>query len=228
MSDSTSLLTQLSSSQGSKEITVNELFNSTSPVTYGGKRQSSAGLSWDIFGIRYNGTAVANATVTLTASTTNYVVANRSTGAFSVSTATTNWNDIGRFARCYKIVTGTATVTSYEDHRHGIGGLYGIQRSLQEIAFSASITPDALSGKNVVVGTLTGNITINAPTNPYIGAEMLFSFTQDSTGARTVTWNSVFKKGTDGVGTANQKTAIQFFYDGSNWVALSQLSLSWL
>lgn len=116
MSDSTSLLTQMTTAQAGKEATVNELMNAVSQTTFGGRKQSSSGLSWDYFGgrILVDGvsTAIANGTVALTASTTNYV---ESTRAGVVSNNVTAFTP-GSVA-LYKIVTGASTVTSYEDHR---------------------------------------------------------------------------------------------------------------
>lgn len=116
MSDSISLLTQLTTAQAGKEATVNELLNSMSACSFGGRKQSSSGLAWDYFGgrILVDGvsTAIANGSVTLSASTTNYV---ESTRAGVVSKNTTAFTP-GSIA-LYKVVTGTATVTSYEDHR---------------------------------------------------------------------------------------------------------------
>jgi len=117
MSDSTSLLTQLTTAQAGKEATVNELMNATSPATAFSRKQSSSGLSWIYHGLsrwHINATATtkANTTLTLTASSTRYVSADRALAVTEVATA---------FAAdklaLYKIVTGTATVTSYEDHR---------------------------------------------------------------------------------------------------------------
>lgn len=116
MSDSTSLLTQLIAGQASKESTVNEINNALSPASFGGRRQSSSGLSWDYFGGRILAdgvsTAIANGTVTLTASITNYVESTRA-GVVSVNTAAFTPGSIA----LYKIVAGASTVTSYEDHR---------------------------------------------------------------------------------------------------------------
>jgi len=53
------------------------------------------------------------------------VVVNRSTGAISVATASTNWDNTAAYARVYKLTTGTATVTAVEDHRAGPGGVHG-------------------------------------------------------------------------------------------------------
>lgn len=96
----------------------------------------------------------------------------------------------------------------------------------QSIAYAASITPVVSDGERVVVGVLTGGITINAPTNPYAGAKLCLSFTQDGTGGRAITWNAVFKKAADGAGTANQVGATEFIYDGTNWVQLGG-ALAW-
>lgn len=116
MSDSTSLLTQLTTGQAGKEATVNELFNSVSQSALFGRRQSSSGLAWDYFGgrIRVAGvsTAIANGSVTLTASATNYIEATKAGVVSKNTTGFTNGS-----IPLYKVVTGTATVTSYEDHR---------------------------------------------------------------------------------------------------------------
>lgn len=148
MADSTNPLDQLASSQSSKEIRINELFDAASPATlYGRRAATTTGLSWGYYGGRYASFTVANGTVTLTASTTNYVVAAKASGAVSVSTASTNWDDANNYERCYKIVTGTASVTSYEDHRQamggggsGGGGLTGFASSLNVLAPNATVS----------------------------------------------------------------------------------------
>jgi len=122
MADSTTNLDLISSSQASKEVTANALFDASSPsALYGRRSSTTTALTWGYYGGRLLiagvPTAVANGTVVLTASNTNYVVANRATGAVSVSTATTNWNDTPNYMRLYQIVAGASTVTSYVDHR---------------------------------------------------------------------------------------------------------------
>lgn len=117
MSDSTSKLTQLTSAQAGKEITVNELNNAWAWTSFFGRRQSSSGLNWDYYGIdrwHVNATATtkANTSLTLTASSTRYVSADR---AFAVTDNATVFPP--EKLALYKVVTATATVTSYEDHR---------------------------------------------------------------------------------------------------------------
>lgn len=91
---------------------------------------------------------------------------------------------------------------------------------VQVIAYSASITPNAQDGDRVLVGTLTGALTVNAPTNGYKGQTLMFQFTQDATGGRVVTWNAVFRKAADGAGTSNQKAVTNFLYDGTDWIQI--------
>jgi hypothetical protein len=117
MSDSTSLLAQLTAAQAGKEITVNELMNAVSGASAFGRKQSSSALNWDYYGLsrwHINATATvkANTTLALTASSTRYVSADRALAVTEVATA---FPAAG--LALYSIVTGTATVTSYQDHR---------------------------------------------------------------------------------------------------------------
>lgn len=98
---------------------------------------------------------------------------------------------------------------------------------LQDIAYAASITPDASAGDVIDVGTLTGTLTINAPTNPIRGRELTFMFLQDGTGGRVITWDAAFKKGTEASGTANQRGATKYIYDGTNWIQLGG-TMAWI
>lgn len=128
MSDSTSKLTQLTTSQAGKETTVNENNNAFSIASYFGRRQSSSGLAWDFYGldrwyINATATAVANTTLTLTASSTRFVAADR---ALVVTDNATEF-PADKLA-LYSVVTDASTVTSYEDHRephHQVRFMYG-------------------------------------------------------------------------------------------------------
>lgn len=126
MSDSTTNLDLLTSSQSSKEVTANALFDAASVSTLFGRRASTTtALTWGYYGgivvIAGTPTVVPNGTIALTASQTNYIEYNPMTGALVVNT--TNWSasSLG-YARVYKVVAGVSTVTSYEDWRfQGIG-----------------------------------------------------------------------------------------------------------
>lgn len=111
---------------------------------------------------------------------------------------------------------------------NGIGNLAGIVRGQNNLigtaldadapAYAAAYTPNAGVYRSVIVGTLTGGITINAPTNPYTGAEMEFIFAQDGTGARVVTWNAAFKLNWTPDTAAGKVNSILFRYNGTSWV----------
>jgi hypothetical protein len=103
----------ISGNQASPEVPINENFASLewaacltrNPVT-------STGLVLGYYGGYWGTFTIADGTVTLTASSTNYVVINRQSGAISTSTTTTSWNKPESYARMFEVVTGTYTITS--------------------------------------------------------------------------------------------------------------------
>ena len=113
MSNSTTLIDTIASNQSAKEVLANALFDASSPAMLWGRRASACtGLTWGYYGGYYAG-QISNGTVTLTASTTNYLVANATTGAVSVNTT----GFTAGMIPLYSVVTGTTTVTSYTDAR---------------------------------------------------------------------------------------------------------------
>lgn len=122
MSDSTTNLDLISQSQSQKEVSANGLFDAASPATVFGRRQSQcAGLTWGYYGgnaiVSGVATPLANGTLTLTASSTCYIEYNQSTGAVTFNTSSFT----GGRVPLYSVVTGSATVTSWTDHRLGSG-----------------------------------------------------------------------------------------------------------
>lgn len=116
--DSTNQLAQIETGQAQKEATANELFAAASPaMLFAMNATTTIGLTWGYYGGRFNSALISNGTVSLTASTTNYVVANRSTGAVTASTATTNWDNAAGYTRLYKVTTDADHATAWEDHR---------------------------------------------------------------------------------------------------------------
>jgi len=117
MSDSTTWLDTISVSQSQKETTANELFDAASPATLFGRHASAcSGLTWGYYGGRLwdgsNAALIANGTLSLAASSTNYIEA---TSAGVVSSNTSAFT-AGRI-RIAKVVTGASGATSSEDHR---------------------------------------------------------------------------------------------------------------
>lgn len=120
MSDSTPVIADLllTANTAGQAAKANDLFNSTSPAAlYARNPATTTGLTWGYIGGRYHSASISNGTVSLTGSSDNYVVAAISDGAVSVSTSTTNWNNQTAYMRLYKIVAGSGSITSYEDHR---------------------------------------------------------------------------------------------------------------
>ena len=89
MADSTPLLPQMAAASDDREIVFNGVVDALSPASlYGRDYENCTGLVFAGFGGFFNNVDVANWTVTATGSNTNYVVAHRTTGAVTVSTAT--------------------------------------------------------------------------------------------------------------------------------------------
>ncbi len=209
MASSTSIITQISSAQASKEVTANALFDAGShAMLYGRNAVTTSALTWGYYGgnILLAGvvTAIANGTVALTGSTTNYVEANSTTGAVSVNTSAFTANAIP----LYSIVTGVSTVTSYLDKR-----VYALATHrpvpVKTVTYGAAVTLDT-SLYSKFQCTLTGNIALTM-SNPVDGQEIEVMLKQDGTGSRTLTWTSTVAYGTDvtagtslSAGTANK------------------------
>lgn len=123
MADSSSNLNLLTPGQGSKETTANALFDAMSPGSlFGRNAVTTAALTWGYYGgkMMVGGvvTSIANGTVALSASQTNYIEVDN---AGAVSTNTTGFTS-GRIP-LYTVITGAATVSSYTDQRTpGLGG----------------------------------------------------------------------------------------------------------
>lgn len=141
-------LQQISSSQSSPEIPINENFVAVEPAAmFAYNAATSSGLIWGYYGGRINGTSIANGTVTL-ANGTNYIVALRSTGVVSASTSTTNWNASGAYMRLYQAVAASSVVTSYQDHRLGARGVLGTGTAGRQAIWvpARSMSPSATGG----------------------------------------------------------------------------------
>lgn len=123
MANSTTNVDTVIASQASKEVTINAALDAASQaMTYGRRASTSSGLTWGYYGgnvVITDGTMsqIANGTLTLTASNTNYIVAAKATGAVTGSTENTNWLNQTDYWRLYSVVAGAATVTSYTDSR---------------------------------------------------------------------------------------------------------------
>lgn len=117
MASSTSNLDLISESQAGKATTANELFNAGSPATLFGRRNStSTGLTWGYYGgvvmVGATPTTIANGTLALSPSTTNYI---ECTSAGVISKNTVGFT--GGSVPLYTAVTDASSVTSNTEQR---------------------------------------------------------------------------------------------------------------
>jgi hypothetical protein len=198
----TTTLQQLTASQANKEVAVNRNFETLSALgVYGKKQSTSTGLTWGYYGGRWGGFSVADGTHTLTNATDNYIVAKRSDGVTSVSTATTNWNNTTDYARAYKVTTAGSVVTAVEDHRAGLYGAHGIAVApggVGTVTSVAASVPAFLSVSGSPV-TTSGTLAIS-----YSGTALPVA--NGGTGATTLTAYAPVFGGTTGTGAVQSGT----------------------
>lgn len=101
------------------------------------------------------------------------------------------------------------------------------QRSTRGPAFVTPFTPDATVAERTEM-TLTGAITVNAPTNGANGQRLEFWWLQDATGGRVVTYNAVYKTGgAVAFSTTLSTMTVDIFEcarDGTTWRLVSRIT----
>jgi len=145
--------------QANASVPINNNFLAVAPSQLFGRRApATTGLTWAYWGqgLRFNGNTIADGTVSLTASNTNYIVANRSTGAVTAATNTTNWNNETDYLRLYSVVAGSSSITSYVDYRQSFGAPYVGAQQPQCI-------PVACSDETTALTIGTGKVTFRMP-----------------------------------------------------------------
>jgi hypothetical protein len=92
------------------------------------------------------------------------------------------------------------------------------------VTYSASMTPDAqLGGQHTITVTNGTAFTINAPSNPATGQWIAIIIRNTSGGAAGVaTWNAVFKMAAWVQPATGFSRAIEFMYDGTNWIEVGR------
>jgi len=158
----TTTLQQITESQVSPEVPINENFEAVAcAAVYAKKPSTTTALTWGYFGGRWGGFSVADGTLTLTNTATNYLVVDRDDGVISVSTSSTNWNDASGYARVYKLTTAGGVVTATEDHRAGPGGVLAGPAATS--AATVQCIPVAVSDETTALTTGTAKVTFRMP-----------------------------------------------------------------
>lgn len=185
MADSTTNLPQLSPSQANQEARFNELIDAASLGTYFGRNAATCtGLTWGYFGgkLLVDGveTSVANGTLTLTGSTTNYVQLSRA-GVVSVATSR---NPL--LAPLYTVVTSSAATTNWTDERDPAAIARLVHGAASIALTTANVT---LSQAQALCDTLTVTGTLTAVRDlivPLVRRRWLIRHTGSAFGARVI------------------------------------------
>lgn len=212
MSDSTPIFDALTVGQYSKELTVNALVDAASPALIFGRRQSTcSGLTWGYYGgtIAVDGTRaqIANGTLSLTASATNYIESNRA-GVVSKNTSAFT---AGMWP-LYSVTTGAATVTSYTDYRLQAYQVCG--KLAKGMTDANAILTRAEAENNIL--EFTGSLTVQRNITVPLGARQWIVF-NNTTGGFGLQF--IGATGT-GVVVAMGKRAI-IYADGTNVVRVT-------
>jgi hypothetical protein len=95
------------------------------------------------------------------------------------------------------------------------------------IPYSTSMTPNLANGNWQTITIADGvAFTINAPTNPVLGATLTFTLKNTSGGAAgAATWNAVFKLAAWTNPATATNRSITYGYDGTNWIELSRTTV---
>lgn len=144
-------------------VTVNANFEAGRAAMMYGRRASTTGtptaLTWGYYGGQYApGVSVPDGTLTLTNSATNYIVADRATGAVSSSTGTTNWNDSTNYIQLYEVTASGGVVTAYIDRRPSVyapSGGGGGSGTVTSIDVAGGVGLDSSGGPVTTSGTIT-------------------------------------------------------------------------
>ena len=211
MASSSSNLVLLVQSQSGKEATANALWNSMSQAALF-SRYSSSGLIWNYYGgtmiVDGEVTQIANNTVTLSASATNYIEADRSG---TVTKNTTGFT--AGMIPLYTAVTSATTITSYTDCRGQWQPLH-IPSKVSVAVTAADVTltqAQAACRYLTTTGILTGNRNVIVP-NDWEGIVYC-----SNTGAFTTTFKT---SAGAGIVVAQTKRAI-LLADGTNVVRVT-------
>lgn len=228
MADSTTHLDTIVQGSGSQDVQANALYDAASPAMLFGRRAASTtGLTWGYYGgnvTKSDGTqsTVANGSVSLTASTTNYITALKESGVVYCNTTTTAWNDTANYWRLYSVVTGTSTIASYTDERE-IGRMTGVGTGLvAPVTKTDSFTLGSNENEVICNGTATITVTLPAASS-WVGRKVriktraAFTVVSASSNVKPLDADTA---GTAILAATAGKWA-ELVSDGSNWIIMS-------
>ena len=105
-----------------------------------------------------------------------------------------------------------------------------LESGTTSVAYAATVTPNADTARNLVIGALTGNLIIANPTGTPVDCQSLrVRVKQDGTGGRTVTLGNAYRLPTGGTidiaSGAGKTTRLLFEYNAtdSKWDVIGNL-----
>jgi hypothetical protein len=147
---------------------------------------------------------------------------------------TLTWNAIFKFANGAAPILSTAAAAVDVFRFVSDGTSLWCHGTVQSDQSGQTLTDQATISWNTNLGafasvTLAGNRTMAAPTNLQSGKQYVLKITQDGTGSRTITWNSVFKWATATAPTLSTAAAkvdlIRFECDGTNLYGVATIDV---
>lgn len=148
---------------------------------------------------------------------TNIVLSGIANGTSNISIATANGNITMSVANVANIVSVSSNTVSMTGTVY-LGTTYVEKTAAQ--TFTAPYTPNIANG-TIQTFTANSNFTLNAPTNMSAGQNICLIITQDATGNRVMTANSVYKfaGGINSLSRAgNSIDSMSIFYTGSTYL----------
>lgn len=227
MSDLTTHLDTIVQGSGSQDLQANALFDAASPAMLYARRQSTCtGLVWGYYGgnvTKCDGlqTTIADSTVSLTASATNYITAKKDDGAVYCSTSTTAWNSAD-YWRLYVVTTSASAATNYTDERE-IARMTGLGTGLvAPVTKTGNFTLG--SNENEVICNGSASITVTLPTaSLWVGRRVriktIAAYTVVSASSNVAPITSA-TAGTAILAATAGKWA-ELVSDGTNWITMA-------
>lgn len=157
----------ISSSQAQKEITANALFDSSSPATLGGRRNSTCNLlTWGYYGGNVikdgNVITVLNGTIQLSDNSINFIQIDNDGNIFS------NTTSFGSNTPLYRVTTSNGTVTNYIDLRSFLANITGSGYTLLP-ATETSLGGVKIPSNSNISYDENGNIIVKTATSSSLG-----------------------------------------------------------
>lgn len=227
MADLTSNLDSIIQGSGSQDLQANALFDAASPAMLYARRQSTCtGLVWGYYGgnvTKCDGlqTTIADSTVSLTASATNYITAKKDDGAVYCSTSTTAWNSAD-YWRLYVVTTSASAATNYTDERE-IARMTGLGTGLvAPVTKTTSFTLGANENELICNGSASITVTLPAA-SAWVGRRVriktIAAYTVVSASSNVAPITSA-TAGTAILAATAGKWA-ELVSDGTNWITMA-------